>query len=211
MAQRMAFEANESLPNANGSRMLKRLVQTNLLYGAYPIAEKYIDLLEQTMYYKEWAREHRRFLWNDEAIANDSLLNVKRACILNTNILSELQGLHVDLEYIARQNPAHQTSIQYAGVVYLLSKELSFFQEFLDNHYGTETLLALPKSFQEAIIILYEQDSSVWEHYAISESVVQRFNEFRRQVSANRNNTAALPGLMKKSFGDTYWYYYMFK
>ena len=211
MAQRMAFEANESMPNAGGSRMLKRLVQTNLIYGTYPIAEKYIDLLEQTTYYKEWAREHRRFLWNDEAIANDSLLNIKRSCILRPNTLSELHGLHVDLEYIARQNPDHQASIQYAGAIYLLSKELSFFQEFLENHYGTEALPALPKSFQEAVIILYEQDPSFWDDYAISESVIQSFNDFRRQVSANRNNTAALPGLMKKNFGDTYWYYYMFK
>jgi hypothetical protein len=51
MAQRMAFEANESISTSGGSRMMKRLVQTNLLYGAYPVAEKYIDLLEQTRFY----------------------------------------------------------------------------------------------------------------------------------------------------------------
>ena len=211
MAQRMAFEANESMPNAGGTRMLKRLVQTNLIYGTYSIAEKYIDLLEQTMYYKDWAREHRRFLWNSEAIVNDSLLNVKRMCILHSNMMSELQGLYFDLEYIAEQNPSHQASIQYAGAIYLLSKDLTLFQEFLEKHYGTDTLPVLPKSFQEAALILYEQDPSFWEQYAISTSVVLRFNEFRRQVSANRGNTAALPDLMRKSFGDTYWFYYMFK
>jgi hypothetical protein len=69
----------------------------------------------------------------------------------------------------------------------------------------------LPKSFQEAVVIIWEQEPSYWEQYAVSESVIQRFNELRRQIQANRNNTAALPGLLKKSFGDTYWYYYMYK
>ena len=86
MAQQMAFETMVSIPNTSGSRTLQRLVQTNLIYGAYPIAEKYIDLLAQTKYYKKWAEEHRRFLWNDEAIANDSLLNIKRTQILNANM-----------------------------------------------------------------------------------------------------------------------------
>ena len=211
MAQRMAFEANESKPNANGPRMVKRLVQTNLIYGAYPAAEKYISMLEQTRYYREWASEHRRFLWNDEEIANDSLLNNKRKCILQSNMLAELQGLNIDLEIIGSQNPAHQASIQYAGAFYLLSKELFAFQELVDKFYATDVLPELPKSFQEAVIILYEQEPDNWEHYAISESVIQRFNEFRRQIQANRSYPAALPGLLEKNFGDTYWYYYLYK
>ena len=210
MAQRMAFEANESMPNAGGSRMLKRLVQTNLIYGSYPVAEKYIDLLEQTKYYKEWARDHRRFLWNDEAIENDSLLGMKRRCILVSNQLTDRQGLHLDLESIARQNPTHQASIQYAGAIYLLSKDRSLIQEFLEKYYGSNVLPTLPKSFQEAVVIIWEKDPSYWDYYAISESVIQRFEELRRQVQVNRNN-AALPDLLKKNFGDTYWYYYMYK
>lgn len=43
-------------------RMLKRLVQTNLIYGAYPVAEKYIRILENTFYYKDWAKSQRKFL-----------------------------------------------------------------------------------------------------------------------------------------------------
>jgi hypothetical protein len=190
--------------------MLQRLVQTNLLYGAYPIAEKYLDMLEQTKYYKEWARDHRRYLWNDEAIANDSLLNIKRNCILKSNLLSESLGLPEDLERIARQNPAHQASLHYASAFYLLSKELLLFQELVEEFYGTDALPVLPQSFQEAIIILSEQDPAYWERFAIPASVIQRFNEFKRQILANQNNSAALPALLKRSFGDTYWYYYMF-
>ena len=211
LAQRMAFEANESISNTGGPRMLKRLIQTNLIYGAYPVAEKYLDLLEQTYNYKEWACEHRQFLWNDEAIENDSLLNIKRQCIPKSNMLSELQGLHVDLEIIARQNPSHKASIEFAGAFYLLAKEIILFEEFVKNNYRSDALTTLPESYQEAIVILSEQDPSYLELYDISESVIRRYHEFRRQYLANRSNTAMLPGLLKSSYGGTYWYYYMFK
>ena len=208
-AQRMAFEANASMKNSNVA-MLKRLVQTNLIYGAYPIAEKYIDLLMQTKYYKEWAREHRRFLWNDDAVEKDLLLGIKRKCIPESNSLVDLQRLHIDLEYIAEQNPAHKASFQFVGAMYLLSKEVALFKELLEKYYGTAVLPTLPKSYQEAVIIMAEHDPSYWEQFNVSASIIQRYNEFRRQVLANRGNAAALPGLLKASFGDTYWYYYMF-
>jgi len=211
MAQRMAFESYESISIAGGPRMLKRLIQTNLIYGAFPVAEKYLDLLDQTIYYKDWVREHRRFLWNDEAIENDSLLGIKRKCIPQINMLSELQGLYIDLEIIAQQNPEHKASIHYAGAFYLLSKELIMLEELISKNYRTAVLPTLPESFQEAIVILSEQDPSYLERYDISEPVINRYNEFRRQFLSNRNNSAMLPGLMKNSFGNTYWYYYMFK
>ena len=210
LAQRMAFEANEIIPDPGGPRMLKRLIQTNLIFGAYPVAEKYIDLLEQTKYYKNWARSHRRFLWNDEAVENDSLLGLKRKCIPKENFISELRDVVYDLEYIAVHNPANQASIQYAGAFYLLSKEILLFKAFVEKYYGTDVLPALPKSYQEAIIILSEQDPACLEQYAISEPVILRYQELRRLIGANRQNDAALPGLLKKSFGDTYWYYYLF-
>jgi hypothetical protein len=211
MAQRMAFEANESMPYAGSPRMLKRLIQTNLLFGFYQVAEKYIDLLEQTKYYKEWAHEQRRFLWNDEAIANDSLLNIKRMCIPVSNVLSEKQGLHLDLEMIARQNPAHKASIQYAGAFYLLSKDITTFNDLVERFYGTDVLPVLPKSYQEAIVLLYQMEPLRLEEYGVSPSVIQRFNELKRQIQNSNSNTATLSGLLKKNYGDTYWYYYMFK
>lgn len=211
LAQRMAFESNVSTPGGMNPRMIKRLVQTNLIYGAYPVAEKYISLLEQTAYYDDWATEHRKFLWNDEAVEQDSLLGIKRKCILRDNYLAELAGLDVDLKRIAAQNPDYKTSIEYVGAIYLLTKEMGLFKDLVETYYGTPVLPALPKSFQEAIIILSEQDPESWRRYHISESTIQRYTEYRKQVLANKGNQASLPGLLNRTYGDTYWFYFMFK
>ena len=58
VAQRAAFEAMEAIPNYNKSvRALQRLVETNLVTGNTEVALKYISLLEQTTFYRNWARK----------------------------------------------------------------------------------------------------------------------------------------------------------
>jgi hypothetical protein len=211
LSQQMAFEANMSTEGLGNPRMYKRLIQTNLITGAYSIAEKYIALLEKTCYYKSWATAQRRFLWNDSAVEADPTLGIKRKCIPAQNDLAEMNGLDSDLRLIARQTPEHRASIQYAGALYLLDKNMAAFKEFVETMYGTDALPALPKSFQEAVIILSEQDPDYWARFHVSEATAQRYADFRQQVLANRNNASALPAQMQHRFGDTYWYYFMLK
>ncbi|MDR1332239.1 MAG: DUF6057 family protein [Tannerella sp.] len=211
LSQQMAFEAGVSTPGEGSPRMYKRLIQTNLITGAYPVAEKYIALLEKTYHYSAWATAQRRFLWNDEAVEADSTLGMKRKCIPSRNSISEIYGLDSDLKQIARQNPAHRATAQYAGAIYLLDKDMEAFRDFIETSYGTEVLPALPKSFQEAVIILSEQAPEYRVQFNVSESVTHRYAEFRQQVIANRDYTSTLPALLSRSYGDTYWYYYMFK
>ena len=211
LSQQMAFEANVGAHGAGNPRMYKRLIQTNLIAGAYPVAEKYIALLEKTRHYKSWATAHRRFLWNDSAVDADPLLGMKRRCIPAENTLAEVDGLDVDLKRIAQKNPAHSASAQYVGALYLLDKDLTAFKDFIEAHYGTDMLPALPKSFQEAVIILAEQSPDYWTQFNVSSEIRQRYTLFRQQVLANKSNTSALSTLLQRAYGDTYWFYYMFK
>ncbi|MDR1723489.1 MAG: DUF6057 family protein [Tannerella sp.] len=210
LAQRMAFEANVGTRGLGNPRMYRRLIQTNLASGAYPVAEKYITLLEKTRNHRDWARSQRRFLYNDLAIDADSLLSLKRGCLSAVDNLSEIDGLDNDLLQISLRNPAHKASIEYVGSLYLLDKQMNAFKTFVEDWYGTESLPVLPKSFQEAVIILAEQDTVYRQRFGVSEDVSKRFVSFRSQVLAGRSSGSALPGLLYRSFGDTYWYYYMF-
>lgn len=78
LSQEMAFEGYVTVIGAGNPRNLQRLVQTNLIYGTYPIAEKYISILEKTYAYHDWAKRHRGFLYNDKAIEADPVLGPKR-------------------------------------------------------------------------------------------------------------------------------------
>ena len=69
MAQRAAFEVMESTSNYNKSaRELMRLVETNLIIGEYQVALKYISLLEDTLFYRNWALRMKAYALHPERI-----------------------------------------------------------------------------------------------------------------------------------------------
>lgn len=209
-AQEMAFEANLSDQSEGNPRMLKRLIQTNLIYGAYSVAEKYISILEKTLYYRAWASQQRIFLNNDAAVVADSLLGNKRKCLSEINHLMLINGFGAELEAIAVNNPADKTAIHFLGCLYLLSKDLEAFKNFIEKYYGTEILPVLPVSFQEAIITYAEKDADYWKQYGVSDQTAGRFLVYRKNLIANKTNPN-LKNDMFQAFGNTYWYYLMFK
>lgn len=60
--QRMAFEGNLCSRGNYNVRLIQRLIQTNLIFGEYNIAEKHIRLLEKTWFYRDWANKQQRYL-----------------------------------------------------------------------------------------------------------------------------------------------------
>ena len=210
-AQEMAFEGYVSAMDDGNPRMLKRLVQTNLIYGAYPVAEKYISILEKTFAYRDWAGAQRKYLYNDEAVENDPVLGLRRRMLPEQNTLAMIDGLNGDLERFLKKGPANSAAMQYLGAMYLLAKDLEGFKAVVEKYYGTEFLPVLPLHFQEAVIVMSEKEPDYWKRFNISETVVNRFAEYKKQVLANRNNSAALAGLLNRSYGNTYWFYFMFK
>ena len=149
-------------------------------------------------------------LYNDKAIEEDPVLGIKRKGLPLRNNLSGVNGLEHDLLIRAEQNPENQIPIQFVGAIYLLSKDMKSFQTFIEKYYGTSTLPSLPTSFQEAVILLAEKDSDYWRRFNVSENVIRKFTGYRNLVLQNRNNPQ-LPQLIKNSFGDTYWSYYLLK
>jgi hypothetical protein len=186
MSQRMAFESNVSGNNYN-PRMLKRLVQTNLIYGAYRVAEKYIAVLEKTKYYAEWAHSQRRFLDNDTAVKSDPLLGIKRGCLFPENCLSGKNGIDSDLKHIIDHNPLHRATIQYLGSIYLLINDIPKFKSMVENFYGTSALPSLPKAFQEGVMRYAADDVAALKHYRISDQVVREYSEFRTRKTGSTN------------------------
>ena len=209
-SQEMAFEGYVSAMEDGNPRMLKRLVQTNLIYGTYPIAEKYISILERTYAYRDWAQSQRKFLYNDEVVESDPILGTRRRMLPDRNSLAMIKGLAGDLALFLEKGPANSAALQYLGAMYLLAKDLEGFKALVEKYYGTEFLPVLPVHFQEAVIVMSEKEPDYWKRFNVSETIVARFTDYKKQVLANRNNSA-IAGLLNRSYGNTYWFYFMFK
>lgn len=123
-AQRYAFELNEKKGNLS-PRLLKRLVQTNIIYGQYAVAEKYIRWLKKTIFYKEWAMAQERLIHDEAAVEKDKEYAMKRKCLIADNRFSGIKGFDDDLLRVARQTRGSRqcfTTLQYLGSLYLLAR-----------------------------------------------------------------------------------------
>ena len=118
MSQMYAFEANEKLGN-HSSHMLHRLVKTNILYGYYRVAEKYLDILALNPREETFVSRYRGLL-TDEAVEADAELRVKRSCIPVMNGFPSSRSVPYDMRRILEQNPEHRASLQYLEAISLL-------------------------------------------------------------------------------------------
>lgn len=187
-SQRAAFEANEGVGNFS-PRMLQRLVQTNIIYGAYGVADKYLKLLENTLFYKDWVKQYRKFLWNDAAVEADPLLGSKRLCLFPDNRFSGIYGLDDDLKQIIMSNPSHKLTIEYLGSLYLLFKDLPRFMQIINLLYENKQLkLPLPLYFQEAVVAYADGDKEILKRYDIDDSIVNRYDSFKQEPLKQPNS-----------------------
>lgn len=209
-AMMMAFEANMSCPGFRSGRTLQRLVETNLIYGDYVVAEKYVNVLEKSLYYRNWAKGMRQYLYNEEKVRRNPEFNKRIKSLPKENFLFSAQLQDKELLCLSENNPENRAAVEYAGSMYLLMKNMNLFKGFIDTYYGTEVLPVLPLSFQEGVIVMYESEPASWRERGISDAVITRFEQYKKFILENKNKPR-LAEFVKKSYGDTYWYYFMFK
>ena len=206
-AQQHAFEAQVTFPKSIGIQTMKRLVKTNLIFGHYEVAEKYLSLIAQTTFHKDWATKYRQFINNDKAIEADAELGEQRRNLSKRNRFAMFRGWTPELEDILESNPDNQKALEYLGLSYLMNKDLKGFQAFMEKYYGARKGKTLPLSFQQAVMALDNQDMiNAW---GISASVKDQYRQFMRQYTQNRQNPN-LKNVMSRSFGHTVWYYLIF-
>lgn len=213
IAQETAFKKNSEALAVNGScnpRMLLRLVQTAVATGGhsgYATAEKYISMLERTLFYRREASSYRRFLWNDRAVEADARLGAERANMANIAVVyaaerdaALLAGLH--------PNAIAGRTVDHLLVGRLLNRDLEGFRAAVD---GCRAGGVMPSAecYGEALLIYGAMTGRDMAGYGISEETRRRFLAFQSFAAENysRNDLAAI---MRRTYGGTYMYYYMF-
>ncbi|MCE2617443.1 DUF6057 family protein [Phocaeicola oris] len=206
-ALNLAFGAEVGTFNGNPS-IMKLLIKIRLIYGDYPIAEKYIKMLKKTYSYKDWATSYEKFLYNDKAIEADPELGMKRKDLpaKSTEFVS-MKGIWYDLMKVLEANPEDNNAREYAIGFLLLQKDFNAIKYFVDHYYHTPILPTLPVRLQEAVISYSEKDMDYCRNHGVTNETIQRFNSFRQKVLEHRHsgNKNLKSGLVE--YKDTFWYH----
>ena len=201
-AQRLAFEAMEAIPNYNKSaRVVKRLAETNLINGEYKVAEKYLKMLEKTVFYRPWAQRTLAMLGNEKAINEHPLYGTLRQYRLQDDFLFSDRELDKICGLLFMHNTSNKVAAQYLLMMPLMDKDIARFMQYAPV--VQSRVQYNPRHIQEGIALAFMQKRQQPPQGVLSQFMLQQMNEFARIYSTNQQ----APELAK--FKNTLWYYLM--
>ncbi len=102
---RYAFDTQESLVNNRKSgRWMSRMAECQILNGRYDVAEKYLDILSHSLFYRKWAENERQYLRNDVAIASNPIYAYLRSVRYQSDFLYFYPEMDKMLAILYHQN-----------------------------------------------------------------------------------------------------------
>jgi len=200
-AQRLAFEAMEAIPNYNKSaRVIKRLAETNLINGQYKVAEKYLRMLEKTIFYRPWAQRTMAMLGNEAAINNHPLYGTLRQYRLQDDFLFSEQELDKICGQLFVHNQQNQMAAQYLLIMPLLDRDIPRFMSYMQV--VQKRIKYNPRACQEAIAFAFMQRQQQPPQGFVSQLVLQQMNDFARVYGSGGKDAPEIG-----RFRNTVWYY----
>ena len=200
-AQRYAFEAMEAIPNYYKSgRAVKRLAETNLINGQYRVAEKYLRMLEKTLFYRNWAQSRREMLADTALIDRHPVYGRLRRVRLTDDFLFSEAELDKICGQLLMHDKENRLAMQYLVLYPLLERDLDKFMNYAA--YANSLSGYNPTICQEGIAFACMAGNRGIPRGAVSAPVMNRFTHFGRAYAQGGKNA---PGL--EAFRNTVWYY----
>ncbi|MBG0857911.1 MAG: hypothetical protein IQL11_00300, partial [Bacteroidales bacterium] len=202
-----AFEA--LVAKGLNPRSLKKLTVGCIVNGNYDIAQKYLNLLNRTFFYRKWAQKHIRYLSDPALMEKDHELSQYLDLLVISNFFSEVNGLN--LQDLLKNHPENKMAYEYLLASLLLDRDLDGFANAVQNlgYYGYKTM---PLHIEEALIFynFYENKNLVPEGYSFRQETINRFSDYARAYTAYRSDRKTAAFELGKRYRNTYWYYLQF-
>ena len=177
--------------------VLKELTIYNLVLGKTEGAKKYLNVLEQTLFYRSWAGKFMELANDTNKLNSLSWVKAKRKQIPHGDYFVNLSGIKQNIEKMVEENPDNKTAFDYLIAYYLLdarpdmvAKKLTGIKHF----YKT-----LPETVKEALVLLQEYPDELRDlHSRLGRYIAAR----DRSLLSKKEKE-----LFVKKYSATYWYY----
>jgi Family of unknown function (DUF6057) len=207
-AYRWAFEAMEAM--GQNPRSLKRLVVTSIIRNDDRVAQHYINILKETLFYRKWAEHYQELLDNPELQAKDNEITEKRHFQMHTDILASLDGRDVGLLQMLEDHPDNKMAFEYYMASLLLTRDLD---KFAENIFRLKDLgySSIPVHYEEAMLAYMDHTKKniVPEGYSIRRETIDRLSGFVEIINSSSSRNSAARSLYR-DYGGTYWFYMNF-
>ena len=210
-SEHWAHEAIAS--NGEAAWNLQRLVMVNLLKEKRDIAAKYLAMLHKTMWHKNWAEEHQKYLSDDNDFWAQPKFRYLKSVMPESDFLVSPAEPELCLEELLK-NTKNKMAFEYFMAYCLLEGQVGRFvkslQRFNDYDYPK-----IPRHFEEAMLIYNQLTGGkgiALQGKEISDQTIRKFDDFNNIMSKHKKDKQAARRELTK-YRDTYWFYglYYFK
>jgi hypothetical protein len=211
-ATRWAFDAMV----ANGQtppRLLKQLILGALINGDYGVAEKYLNILDQSLFYRDWSKNYRKYVSNPDLLLKDTEIAAKRHFMIHEDFVARTNESDIYLKQLLENHPDNRMAFEYYMSSLLLNKNLNEFAANI-NRIKDFGYKEIPLYYEEALLMYmgYAKKNAVPQGYGIRKTTMQNFQNYAKayaQASQSGNPRNGIESL-SRSFGNTYWFYLHF-
>ena len=197
---------------------LREAALAMLLAGNDKAAEKYLDILDNTLFHSKWAAANRGYFLSDSVQLPEVYEeHYKLDCPRENKFYSENGEIEYKiLEHFAlfEQPEFEDLTPEYAECAVLwamLSKDVNAFWQALDNYYGINEPEKLPRYYQQAAYLFSVlQGSGIADNLPIDDEVRRQYDSFATYMTTHQGSVNELREASYKRFGKTYFYFYFF-
>jgi hypothetical protein len=209
-AQRWAYE--EMVVYGLRPQNMKLLTKTSLLTGNYRLTEKYTGILENTLFYKTWAKKYMKMAADTSVLMADNELGKKIRIFPQGDFFIHLESPESNLPILVDEIPGNRRAFEYMMSWLLLGKNVDI---LVNNIRLMKNMgyIRIPRHIEEAILIYYNSQGVLPDlgGLSLSNETRARFDQYFAAYMTERKNPAALKEKMEKQFSNTFWYYFHFK
>jgi hypothetical protein len=208
----IAFRHAYDYRYAAGQRydVLKRMAQCSIANGNYDMATKFLNVLQKTLFHKDFARRHKQTIANPDVLAKEFGELEKRLPVDRHDIRMQPVDTFVKL---LDAKPDNRMACDYLTAWLLLDKsDASLFTiPTYVEEFRTAGYESLPVHCQEALLLLERQVGETVDlrGFAYDETVrarVDRFFDDWSRYAGRRDTSQRLRAL----YGETYMFYFFF-
>ena len=108
------FDVQESIQNGRKSgRFMKRLAECNIVNGWYDRAERYLDMLEHSLFYRGWARDTKEMIKDEARVAADPVYAYIRQVRFKDDFITVYDSLDMMMAILYNQDKNNFMAAEY--------------------------------------------------------------------------------------------------
>lgn len=199
---------------------LKHAVRSMILSGEYRLAQRYINILKRTLFYRGWAREMESYIQDPALIekSNEFAMPLQLFCYNdNLDVDESFVEAWLTKEFKYLPEGATQLFLEVALSSAMIRKDQKAFWYIFERYLNECKPQKLPKNYQEALLLFLNIDKG--NTVSVGPAFVDRFvsKSIQRRLETFVAKTKKYKGMKEeemaphfKEYADTYFYFYFF-